>query len=206
MKKLMIYIHGKGGNADEASHYAELFPERAVIGLEYRSNTPWDAAVEFPGLIRSIMEAGEYDSGITVIANSIGAFFFMNAMPALIESGINVGMAYFISPVVDMESLIGGLMSLAGVTEEELAEKGTIDTVFGETLSYEYLTYVRENPLKYDVPTEILYGEHDNLTTGGTIAEFAVSHCAGLTIMENGEHWFHTPEEMEFLDRWIVSV
>ncbi len=24
-----------------------------------------------------------------------------------------------------------------------------------------------------------------------------------LTIMKNGEHWFHTEEQMKFLDSWI---
>lgn len=26
---------------------------------------------------------------------------------------------------------------------------------------------------------------------------------ASLTVMENGEHWFHTEEQMRFLDNWI---
>lgn len=24
-----------------------------------------------------------------------------------------------------------------------------------------------------------------------------------LTVMEDGEHWFHTPSQMKFLDNWI---
>jgi len=24
--------------------------------------------------------------------------------------------------------------------------------------------------------------------------------------MEGGEHWFHTEEQMEFLDRWITGI
>ena len=26
-----------------------------------------------------------------------------------------------------------------------------------------------------------------------------------LTVMENGEHWFHTEEQMKFLDEWILN-
>jgi len=33
--------------------------------------------------------------------------------------------------------------------------------------------------------------------------DFAEKHHAGLTVMENGEHWFHTDEQMQFLDNWI---
>mgnify|MGYP000420930566 CR=1 FL=1 len=54
---------------------------------------------------------------------------------------------YLISPVVDMERLIGNMMQWAGVTEQELAEKQEIPTQFGETLSMQYLRYVREHPV-----------------------------------------------------------
>ena len=32
---------------------------------------------------------------------------------------------------------------------------------------------------------------------------FAKTHDAELTVMEEGEHWFHTDEQMRFLDNWI---
>ena len=58
-------------------------------------------------------------SGITLIANSIGTFFSMNAgIDAMIRS------AFFISPIVDMEQLILNMMTWANVTERELEEKG----------------------------------------------------------------------------------
>lgn len=41
--------------------------------------------------------------------------------------------------------------------------KKAISTAFGETLSWEYLCFVRENPITWKVPTEILYAEKDNL-------------------------------------------
>ena len=43
--------------------------------------------------------------------------------------------AWFISPVINMERLITDMMGWAGVTEEELREKGEIPTAFGQTLS-----------------------------------------------------------------------
>lgn len=33
--------------------------------------------------------------------------------------------------------------------------------------------------------------------------DFAEKHQAELTVMEGGEHWFHTEEQMAFLDDWI---
>lgn len=47
MKRLVIYIHGKGGNAEESKHYQPLFPESDVIGFDYKSQNPWEAKNEF---------------------------------------------------------------------------------------------------------------------------------------------------------------
>lgn len=35
---------------------------------------------------------------------------------------------------------------------------------------------------------------------------FAETHNAGLTVMPGGEHWFHTPEQMQFLDDWMKKL
>lgn len=37
MNRLVIYIHGKGGNAKEAEHYKPLFPKDDVIVCDYQS-------------------------------------------------------------------------------------------------------------------------------------------------------------------------
>ena len=137
---------------------------------------------------------------MTLIANSIGAFFSLSSL-----SQTTVDEAYLISPVVDMERLIGNMMQWAGVTEQELAEKQEIPTQFGETLSMQYLRYVREHPIVWQVPTRILYGEHDNLTSMQTICAFAGKTGAALTVMPGGEHWFHTEAQMQFLDRWLQT-
>lgn len=95
------------------------------------------------------------------------------------------------------------MMQWSGVTEQELAEKREIATNFGETLSWEYLCYARKHPIIWNVPTWILYGEHDNLTSIETISAFAKRHHADLTVMPGGEHWFHTEEQIQLLDEWI---
>lgn len=197
MKELVLYIHGKGGCSGESDHYKPMFPECEVVGLDYQTFTPWETRKEIREAVKKL--DAEYDS-ITLIANSIGAFFSMNAgIDAMIRC------AYFISPVVDMEQLILDMMSLAGVTEVELKEKGMIPTLFGEDLSWEYLSYVRGHPVCWTVPTRILYGSRDNLTSYETALAFAESHGAELTVMEEGEHWFHTDEQMRFLDNWITK-
>lgn len=197
MKTAVIYIHGKGGSASESEHYKPLFPDCDVIGLDYKTFTPWETGKEIHTAVEKLKT--EYDS-VILIANSIGAFFSMNAeIDNLIEK------AFFISPIVDMEKLICDMMTWANVTEEELKSRGIIPTSFGEDLSWEYLNFVREHPVKWNVPTEILYGSCDELTSYDTISAFAEKHSSNLTVMENGEHWFHTEEQMRFLDDWIMK-
>ena len=195
MKDLVLYIHGKGGSAAESEHYRLLFPGCAVIGLDYQTCSPWETGTEIFAAVTKLKE--QYES-ITLIANSIGAYFSMHAG---IDSMIRK--AYFISPIVDMERLILDMMGWANVTEEQLKAAGVIATAFGEDLSWDYLRYVREHPIRWTAPTEILYGSRDNLTAYETISAFADSHNARLTVMEGGEHWFHTAQQMRFLDDWI---
>ena len=198
MRRIIIYMHGKGGNALEANHYRPLFPESDVIGFDYISQNPWDAKTEFSDFFDSCSKL--YDE-VILIANSIGAFF---SMSALVDKVISK--ALFISPIVDMEKLIADMMMWANVTENELQSKKEIPTPFGETLSWEYLCYVRKHPIKWHTPTCILYGEKDNLTSKETIFEFADKIGATLTVMKDGEHWFHTNEQMQFLDHWICNA
>lgn len=194
---LVLYIHGKGGSAEEAKHYEKLFPEYDVAALNYKSCTPWEFSDEIKPQICDFLQ--NYRN-ITLIANSIGAYFAMDGMPQN-----QIKKAFLISPIVDMEKLICDMMVWAGTSERELEEKREIRTDFGETLSWEYLDYARKRKINWHVPTEILYGEKDNLTSRQTVAEFAKQCGAGFTVMQNGEHWFHTEEQMDFLDNWIKA-
>ena len=47
MKNIVIYVHGKGGSAQEAEHYGTLFTDAEVVGFDYRAQTPWEAKEEF---------------------------------------------------------------------------------------------------------------------------------------------------------------
>ena len=193
----VIYIHGKGGSAEEAEHYRALFPEAVVTGFAYQAQTPWEACAEFPAFVTALQQE---DEEIVLIANSIGAFFSLCAL-----SRMPIRKAYFISPVVNMERLILDMMQWADVTEKELQEKEYIATSFGEMLSWEYLSWVRSHPVTWNIPTEILYGSRDNLQSYETVHEFARQYDATLTVMQDGEHWFHTKEQMQFLDAWILG-
>lgn len=198
MKTAVVYVHGKKGSVDEADHYKKILDDGYdVIGFDYKSAYPWDAKKEFFDFFTQI--AKEYPKTI-LIANSLGAYF---SLISLSEHPIEKAM--FISPVVNMEKLIFDMMKWAKLSEEELKLQKEIRTSFGETLSWQNLSYVREHPTTWNIPTCILYGENDHLTSLDTMTIFANSIKAKLTVLDNGEHWFHTREQMDFLDHWILE-
>ena len=149
MKRAILYVHGKGGSAGEADRFRAVCPGFDVLGVDYRGELPWEAA---PQIAAAYDEARRQYEHIILLANSIGAYFTMLALGDQAPDR-----ALFVSPVLDMERLILDMMSWAGVSEQALREQGEIPTNFGETLSWKYLCYVREHPIAWQVPTEILY-------------------------------------------------
>ena len=51
-----------------------------------------------------------------------------------------------------------------------------------------------------------IHGEKDNLTSYETILNFTNKSKANLTVMKDGEHWFHTKEQIKFLDNLIKNL
>ena len=198
MKKAVIYVHGRNGSADEADHYRRFFDETYdVIGFDYKSEIPWEAKEEFCDYFNAI---GKNYKNVLLIANSIGAY---SSLISLSEKHIEK--ALFISPIVDMEKVILDMMKLADVTEAKLKKEQVITLPFSRILSWKYFSFAKDNRITWNVPTSILYGEKDHITSLDTITSFANKINARLTVMPDGEHWFHTREQMEFLDIWIVE-
>ena len=198
MRRALLYIHGKGGSSKEVEQIKPFCDGYDVHGIDLADFTPWGTEEQIQNAYETLK--GEYDS-VSIVGNSIGAYFSMFAL-----QDASIEKAYFISPILDMEKLILDMMMWANVTEKELQEQGTINTNFGETLSWKYLIFVREHPIHWKTPTEILYAEYDNMTLRETVDNFVSTHQAKLTIMPKGEHWFHTPEQIAFLGKWLTSV
>lgn len=197
MKKAVIYVHGKNSSYLEAEQYKKNCVGFDLIGVDYNEYLPWIVQNQIKLVYDEVKK--KYDR-IFLLANSIGAYF---AMLSLQEC--NIKRALFVSPILDMEQLILDMMGWANVSEKDLCEKGEISTNFGETLSWRYLCFVRNNPITWRIPTRILYGSNDNLTSRETVDTFMQNHNADLTVMENGEHWFHTDEQLSYLNEWMRS-
>ncbi len=197
MSKGLIYIHGNDGSAKESERFKPFFSDYVLIGFDYQSKTPWEAIDEFRQFFEKHHKKHEQ---IIIIGNSIGAYFSLHAL-----ANKPIQKAYFISPIVDMETLIKKMMAYENISEMELKRIETICTSKGELLSWQYLSWVREHPILWKIPTFVLYGKNDRLQSLEAIQAFADASNADLTIMEDGEHWFHTDEQLAFLDKWISS-
>ena len=175
-RNVYLYLHGKNGCKEEAERFAATACEAGWQVL----------AIDLP-------EHGARK-------NSHERLLPWLAMQAL--QGDAPEQALLVSPVVDMEALITNMMQCAHVTEEQLQRAGEIPTDLGETLSWPYLCWVREHPLHWHGRTQVLYGDRDALTSRTMIERFRQESGAHLTIMEGGEHWFHTPVQMAVLQTW----
>jgi hypothetical protein len=61
-----------------------------------------------------------------------------------------------------------------------------------------------ERPItEWDSDTRVLYGNKDNLTERYVVDGFVERFHCGLTVMEGGEHRFHTEEQLAVLDGWV---
>ena len=206
--RAFLFVHGKGGNKEEAALLAEMACEKGwdVVGIdlpgfgqrtaEAERFVPWEAG---PELREVYAELKTRYSAVALFANSIGAYF---SLLALGDKALE--RALFVSPVTNMERLILRMMEWAAVTPDQLEKEREIPTAFGETLSWKYLCYVREHPVTHwAVPTRILYAGRDELVERETIEDFVRQSGAELTVMEEGEHWFHTEEQLAVLRQWI---
>ena len=207
-EKLFLYIHGKMGSKEEAAHLAEIvypmgyqvlsidLPGHGERTGEMERFVPWKVVPELQAVYANTQKRWKK---ISLYANSIGAYFSLLALrDAKLEKSL------LVSPILDMEKLIRDMMGWAGVTQEQLREAGEIPTAFGETLSWNYLTYAAEHRItEWDSPTAILYAGEDHLTSRQTVDDFAQRFGCTVTVMENGEHWFHTEEQMAVLDAWL---
>ena len=139
---------------------------------------------------------------INLWACSMGAYFSLLAYK---DEGIK--QCVFLSPVVNMKVIIDNMMLWSNTTEEKLKEKQEIKTDFGQILYWDYYKYVKDNPItNWNKKTYILYGDKDNMQDRAIIERFGKDFNCNLTIMENGEHYFHTEEQLNYYKNWLDKI
>ncbi len=153
--------------------------------------------------LKTIMDyAKENYNQINIFACSMGVYFSL-----LAYQNEKIDLCLFLSPVVNMKHIIDNMMSSCSVTEKELEERKEIKTDFGQTLYWDYYLYVKNNPIEtWNKKAFILYGSKDNMQSEKLIKEFSIKNNINLDILENGEHFFHTEEELKYYNDWINNI
>ena len=71
----------------------------------------------------------------------------------------------------------------------------------------DYCEWVINNPVtQWNTATYILRPKVDKIVSEESNCDFIAPHHCQVTVMPNGEHWFHTPEQLAFLKAWEEQV
>lgn len=208
--KLYIAVHGNMSN--KADDVITLFAEKATAqgyqvlsfdlpehgdrkGKAYACDV-WNCVHDLDIIMKYAMELSE---SISLFACSMGAYFSL-----LAYADSTLEQCLFLSPVTDMESIIKSIMLSFGINEERLKAEKEIPTPIGQTLYWDYYNYVKSHPICiWDKPTSILYGSDDSICPSDTISSFMQKFDCKLRVMEHGEHYFHTEEQLKFFVQWL---
>lgn len=208
--KLIIAVHGNMSNKADVpiEMLANMATNRGYQVLSFDlpkhgDRKDEDTLCKVVPCVNDLTEVIKYAKSrwknISLFANSIGAYFSL-----LAYKNEDLQHAWFLSPVVDMNRLISNMMMLFNVSEEKLEQEKEVPTPIGQTLYWDYYCYVKENPIeKWDVPTQILYGEKDDTCEFDTIKNFTERFNCDLKIVPDGEHYFNTEEQLKALEDWF---
>lgn len=206
--KVFIAVHGKMSSKENFTDFSSIaeskgyqvlsfdLPEHGERKTQAYACNPWNGVKD----LQLIMNFARRNwTVLNLYAESLGAYFSLLAYQK--EPLQN---CLFLSPLLNMVKLIENMMNRAGVDTAKLQVHKEIPTSFGETLSWEYYSFARQNEIRHwQVPTAILYGSEDNLTDRKTVDTFTAQFNCNLSIMEGGEHWFHTPEQLNVMKKWL---
>ena len=212
--KVFIAVHGNMSNKEDSviKILAELVVANGYQLLSFdlpehgerKTDTTYLCKVQ--NCINDLNQIIEYAkvnySEINLWACSMGAYFSL-----LAYRNEDIKQCFFLSPIFNMKSLIDNMMLWSNTTENELREKQEIKTDFGQTLYWDYYEFVKNNPItNWNKKTYVLYGNKDNIQSKNTIQDFCNKFDCKLSVMENGEHYFHTDEQLEFYKLWLEKL
>jgi hypothetical protein len=208
--RLYVFVHGKMSRKEEAEEFAESAEKKGFQVLSFdlpqhgeRINEYYQCSVQngVEDLTIIIKYCEDRWNRISLFACSLGAYF------SLVAYGhICFDKCLFLSPILNMEQLIKNMMKWFNVNEEKLAIEKEISTPMGETLSWDYCEYVKENPInKWDSPTFILYGTNDNVTERSVLDSFSQRFSCKVELVHNGEHYFQSEEQRVILNKWLIN-
>ena len=191
-ERVYLYVHGMSGSKEDAEGFSDVAGSFGfqVLSFDVGSFDP----VSTPPEIEKVYEfASERWQSISLYGVSLGAWF---SMICLQDKPLT--RTLLVSPVLSMKNMIERMMKSSGVTPEQLREQNTIGA-----LSWEYYEFACAHEIsRWDSETRILCAEHDGIVPITEAEGFSAKFGCDLRVMQNGEHWFHTEEQLRFLRDW----
>ncbi|WP_036938429.1 alpha/beta hydrolase [Pseudobacteroides cellulosolvens] len=209
-ERLFIAIHGNMSSKDDDAIviFAQEAVDKGYQVLSFdlpehgdRKDEDYKCKVQncVSDLTAIMIYAQTISSNISLFACSMGAYFSL-----LAYRDLPLEHCLFLSPILNMERIINNMMTWFNVSEEKLKAEEEIETPIGQTLYWDYYCYVKSHPIEnWDKPTAILYGSDDNLTEVNVIYEFVKRYNCKLNVLEQGEHYFHTDEQLLYFRQWL---
>ncbi len=208
--KLFIAVHGN--MSSKGDDVMVIFAEGAIDGgyqvlsfdlPEHGDRIGGDYACNVQNCVSDLTVIMGYaqtvSSNISLFACSMGAYFSL-----LAYKDLPLEQCLFLSPVLNMERIISNMMSCFNVSEDRLKLENEIETPIGQKLYWDYYFYVKTHPIdNWDKPTAILYGSDDNITEFVVASDFAKRYHCKLQVLEHGEHYFHTDEQLHYFRKWL---
>ncbi len=138
-------------------------------------------------------------AGVSLRTTSVGTYFSLLAAEA---GDVVVEKCLAVSPLFDMVTMINGMMAANNVDEDRLWRERVIEVPGGQPLSWEYLTYAKENHVRASFPVHILCGEKDEVVPFETTKRFAEENAADITVIPGAKHWIHEIDEVAAMGEW----
>ena len=207
--KVYIFVHGKMSVKESAKSFAEIADSKGYQVLSFdlpehgeRSDHSyrcdiWNGMTDL-GSIAKYAKANW--SNISLFGCSLGAYFSLMAYK---EEPME--RCLFLSPILDMQQLIGKMFQWFQVSEEQLKDKLEIPTPI-DTLRWDYYSFVKEHPIEHwDIPTKILYGSCDELQDLTVMEDFTQKFHGHLTVAEGCNHAFDGKEQALRVVQWLLQ-
>jgi len=208
-ENVYLYVHGGNENKYAAENFAPAaqqkgwqtvsfdLPEHGERKWEGRRCSVWNAGRDLEEMAGYVFKRWKR---VRLFANNTGALMCLYACPMW-----GFERALFQSPVLDMPGLVTRLLERYHLTQDELEEKGELETPVG-TLSWESYQFVKEHPpAQWPFSTSILYAGKDELQSYETVAAFCRTHGGSLSISLTSGHDFQSRQDTCVLEWWYTE-
>lgn len=206
-RRAVVAVHGQFSNKHDpvvarcgevaASRGDQLIAFDLPAHGDREDGKPFTAMAASPEVRAFAQLARGQSTEVGLLASSIGAYFSLCDTPAG-----TFERAWLVSPLIDLEHYIRGVMAEYSVTYEQLEAETVIDTPRA-VLEWPYLRFVEEHPARLDVPSWAIRGDQDEVVPFSALSRFVDAPGGELVQIEGGPHFLGRPPHLDTVVAWF---